>query len=101
MTHSIAKHSVNQSDLSFTSDFPILASIALAFGGQTTPPEAHPVTSRLQFSFASSSLPVDFERKVMDGEITVNAKELLVAHNVIIGLVQRHQRTRRNQGGSR
>lgn len=82
------------------SDYPVMASLALAFGGKMFPPEADTKSGRLLFSFHSTSLPQDFESKVLAGEITVNAKELLAANNVVLGMVQRHKRDLR-QGGPR
>jgi hypothetical protein len=90
----------NQSGTAFVSDYPILATLALAAGGKMYPPEPDPVSGRLVFSFHSSSLAPNFESKVLDGSVTVNAKEVLTANNVVLGMVQRHQRARR-QGNAR
>jgi hypothetical protein len=75
-----------------------MATTALACGGRMFPPTADPITRRLNFSFYSRSLVNDFESRVLDGTVTVNARELLAANNVIPGMIQRHKRALRQEG---
>jgi hypothetical protein len=88
------------SSQSFSTDSPVLASLAMSAGGKMFPPEADPSSGRLVFSFDPSTLSPDFETKVLSGEVTLNAREVLASHNAVISMVQRHQRARR-QGVTR
>jgi len=85
---------------SFSTDLPVLAALAMSAGGRMHPPQPDPSSGRLVFTFDPSTISPSFETKVLSGEITLNAREVLASHNAVMSLVQRHQRARR-QGSAR
>jgi hypothetical protein len=92
---------VNQQSGIFETDDPQLAAVAMAHGGTVLPPSVDTMTNRIVFNFKGIAL--DFEQQVLNGGVTINAKSMLAALEVVHRTISRNKRARglRHEGGAR
>jgi len=83
----------------FQTDDVTLAAVCMASGATLIPPKPDEITGRLSFRFRD--LPPDFESRILSGDLTVRAKDVISSTRVILNLVSNHRRTQKVSGGVR